>query len=350
MGLIIKTNEFSNLISALSQLKSKYNIFCPKLEDEVEHYRPLDRVNPKEVEIVEEITFQSKPPLGSIKSFLFPDSETYIKFSRRGDKLEIEEPEKMMPQIILGVKACDVRSLELIDKVFLADPVDTLYREKRDKTVIIAAICTEIGENCSCEDFGICPTEPSADILMYKDNKKEIYLKSNSKKGEKLLEQLMEIGDFKTSEIFPVPAGNGEKKLEERLSPEEIQKRMDEFFDSPLWDNLGMLCLGCGTCTYYCPTCHCYDIRDFNRKDQGVRYRTWDSCMFSNFTNMAGDHNPRPTKKDRIKNRFYHKLNYFVKKHGELSCVGCGRCAELCPVGISINTVIKKIGGKSDEA
>ncbi|GAB6084751.1 4Fe-4S dicluster domain-containing protein [Alkaliphilus crotonatoxidans] len=343
MELVIKTVSFSNLIFACHQLEAQYRTFCPTLEDGVEHYRPLDQMNINELQIGEEITFRNTPPLGSIKSFLFPDTETYIRFAGKGSKIEVDELEAMIPQIILGVKACDLKSVELIDRVFLSDPVDTLYQEKREKTLMIAAVCSEMGENCSCEQFGICPLTPDADIVMAKNDKdeKEIYLKSNSEKGRQLAEHLLTMEGFTTAEAFPTPP---DKTPVKRLPAEEVKNRMEEFFESSLWQSLGMLCLGCGTCTYYCPTCHCYDVRDFNRKDQGVRYRTWDSCMFSNFTNMAGGHNPRPEKKDRIKNRFFHKLNYFVKKQGDLACVGCGRCGKLCPVGISINTVLRKIG------
>lgn len=343
MGLIVKANSFSTLLFACNQLEAQYQTFCPTLEDGVEHYRPLDQMNIKEIQLSEEIVFCNKPPLGSIKSFLFPDSEIYIKFARKGSAVEVDEHESTGLQIILGVKSCDIKSIELIDKVFLADPVDTLYREKREKTLIIAAICCEMGDNCNCEEFGICPLTPNADILMAKDgkNQKEIYLQSNTEKGRQLVEQFLTMEGFRASNTFPI---SQEKESAKQLSPEEIRNRMDDFFESPLWEGLASLCVGCGTCTYYCPTCHCYDIRDFNRKEQGVRYRTWDSCMFSSFTSMAGGHNPRPEKKDRIKNRFYHKLNYFVKKQGALACVGCGRCAALCPVGISIDTVLKKIG------
>lgn len=345
MGQTIKTNNFKNIILACNQLESQYRTFAPTLEDKVEDYRPLEQMNDEQIEAIEAIVFRNRPPLGSIKSFFFPDSEAYIKFRKQGNKVEIEELEEMKPQIILGAKACDIKSIELIDKVFLAEPVDTLYKEKREKNLIISTICSEMGQSCSCQEFNISLSSPSADLLMAKDkeNQEEIYLKANSKKGEDFLEKLLTLEGFSTSDSFPVIEPI---EATEKLSPEKVQRQMDEFFDSPIWENLAMLCIGCGTCTYYCPTCHCYDIRDFNRKEQGVRYRTWDSCMFSNFTNMAGGHNPRPTRKDRIQNRFFHKLNYFVKKQGDLACVGCGRCAELCPVGISINTVLKKIGGE----
>ncbi len=35
-----------------------------------------------------------------------------------------------------------------------------------------------------------------------------------------------------------------------------------DYFDDPAWGKLSESCLGCGTCTFVCPTCQCYDIKD----------------------------------------------------------------------------------------
>ena len=51
-----------------------------------------------------------------------------------------------------------------------------------------------------------------------------------------------------------------------------------------LWDELYKPCLACGTCTFVCPTCQCYDIKDYDTGHGVKRYRCWDSCMYSDFT------------------------------------------------------------------
>ena len=121
-----------------------------------------------------------------------------------------------------------------------------------------------------------------------------------------------------------------------------------EKFESPYWDELSKGCLGCGTCTFVCPTCQCYDIRDFDTGSGVQRYRCWDSCMYSDFTLMAHGTN-RPTQKERFRQRFMHKLVYFPSKNeGLYSCVGCGRCLTKCPQSINIVKVIKALGVKED--
>ena len=116
-------------------------------------------------------------------------------------------------------------------------------------------------------------------------------------------------------------------------------------FDSPKWAELSESCLGCGTCTFVCPTCQCYDIRDFNTGNGITRFRCWDSCMYSDFTKMAHG-NPRLTQLERFRQRFMHKLVYFpANNDGEYGCVGCGRCLAKCPISMNIVKVAKTLEG-----
>ena len=120
-------------------------------------------------------------------------------------------------------------------------------------------------------------------------------------------------------------------------------------FDSPLWEELYKPCLACGTCTFVCPTCQCYDIKDYDTGHGVKRFRCWDSCMYSDFTMMAHGNN-RTSQMQRFRQRFMHKLVYFpANNNGMYSCVGCGRCVEKCPSALNIVKVIKafeKEGGE----
>jgi len=107
-----------------------------------------------------------------------------------------------------------------------------------------------------------------------------------------------------------------------------------------IWEDISFSCINCGTCTFVCPTCWCFDIQDEVHGKKGKRMRNWDSCMFPIFTIHTTGHNPRGTKLQRVRQRFMHKLKYFVDKYDQgIMCVGCGRCVNQCPVNIDIRRV-----------
>jgi len=118
------------------------------------------------------------------------------------------------------------------------------------------------------------------------------------------------------------------------------EKVVNEIFDAPFWDDVAFACLNCGTCTYLCPTCWCFDIQDEVYRKEGDRIRNWDSCMFPLFTLEGSGHNPRPEKVQRVRQRFMHKLKYYVDRYKKgVQCSGCGRCVKFCPVNIDIRQV-----------
>ena len=65
------------------------------------------------------------------------------------------------------MKACDIKGVEVLDKVFLADPIDTFYAARRDHGIIVAMACHEPEESCFCKVFGVdCadPEKSAADV------------------------------------------------------------------------------------------------------------------------------------------------------------------------------------------
>ena len=124
-------------------------------------------------------------------------------------------------------------------------------------------------------------------------------------------------------------------EYKEKLNEDEYRK-LNGIFDHPIWKQFASKCIGCGICTYSCPTCYCFDMQDEASFKKGRRVRTWDSCMFAEYTLHASGHNPRQNKNDRLKNRIYHKFKFNVDNFGKFSCVGCGRCITLCPVNVDL--------------
>ena len=136
-------------------------------------------------------------------------------------------------------------------------------------------------------------------------------------------------------------AASASKKSDARVSTDKLKEKVvNELFDAPFWNDVSFACINCGTCTYLCPTCWCFDIQDEVLGKEGDRIRNWDSCMFPLFTLHGSGHNPRDQKFQRVRHRFMHKLKYYVDKYNNgVQCSGCGRCVRCCPVNIDIRQV-----------
>ena len=179
----------------------------------------------------------------------------------------------------------------------------------------------------------------------------DLYLKALTEKGTALLDGiagLLEDADESAVDAQKKAIGEIMTKLPLQNLPLDAFKpeKMLEFFDDPSWKSLSESCLGCGTCTFVCPTCQCYDIKDFNTGHGVKRFRCWDSCMYSDFTKMAHG-NSRLSQVERFRQRFMHKLVYFpANNNGEFGCVGCGRCLSKCPISMNIVKVMKTLGGQ----
>ena len=290
----------------------------------------------------------------SPKDFFFPQTEDLMRFKTEGKSIEvIDVREEITPFVVFGVRACDVKSFEILDRVFLTEPRDSFYAMKREKGIIVSLACTRPAETCFCTTFGIDAAEPGADVSTWKDSD-ALYLQANTEKGRALLESL---GDLLTDTTDDAVSEQKEKiaKVMAKLPLRDLTTdgfgggKTQELFNDPAWDELSATCLGCGTCTFVCPTCQCYDIKDFNTGNGVIRYRCWDSCMYSEFTKMAHGNN-RLTQKERFRQRFMHKLVYYPENNdGLFSCVGCGRCLAKCPISMNIVKVMKKIGGNKGE-
>ena len=289
----------------------------------------------------------------SAKDFFFPQTEDMMSFKVEGKTIEIKEPVRPDEDFVLfGVRACDAKSFLLLDRVFLSDPVDSYYQTRREHGVIMTLCCNKPAETCFCTAFGIDPTAPGGDVACWQDGD-YLYLSANTGAGEALLwavDSVLENGD--ESAVEEIKAST--KAIMEKLPIGNLplnafsEEKLLELFGSEQWAKLSEACLGCGTCTFVCPTCQCYDIKDFDTGNGIQRFRCWDSCMYSEFTRCAHG-NPRLSQVERFRQRFMHKLVYFpANNDGEFSCVGCGRCLAKCPINMNIVKVAKALGGANE--
>lgn len=310
-------------------------------------YMPVDSVFTKYHSGVK-YDFNALNTVKSPKDFFFPQVENIAKFKMQGKTIEITENLNVNePFILFGVRACDAKSLVLLDRVFLSEPCDPYYKSRRESGMIITAACNRPEESCFCTSFGVDPTEPQGDVSVWFDSDC-IYWQSNTQKGNALTQKLSDI----LVECDAVSADECKKKIKNiisnlpfgKLDLSYWQKTSEkELFSLSAWDEIYHGCLGCGACTFVCPTCQCYDVKDFVCGETVQKFRCWDSCMYSDFTKMAHG-NPRKTQKERFRQRFMHKLKYFpVNNDGEFACVGCGRCVKSCPQSINIIKVARSV-------
>ncbi len=137
-----------------------------------------------------------------------------------------------------------------------------------------------------------------------------------------------------------------ESKIREQGLPDltRINGKLKEVFQADLWREYGRQCLSRGKCNFVCPTCRCFDVYDVSSFDGkvGKRIRVWDSCHFLSFTRVANGEVFRKERPSRLKQRIYHKYCYSIDEIGNVSCVGCGRCIEVCPASIDIREAVSR--------
>ena len=292
----------------------------------------------------------------SAKDFFFPKTEHMVSYELNGKEVKVVDPRKEVEDfVIFGVRACDARGFEVIDGVYLnMDPVDSYYKNRRDHGTVIVLACNSPSKTCFCPTFGIDASQstPSGDVSCWLADGK-YYFQANTDKGKKFVEAAKSVLTDAADAAVEVAKKDIKAKVEAqpfaKMDLSKFQgKDMLKIFNSKIWDKVSEPCVGCGTCTYVCPTCMCFDVRDFDTGNGVRQIRCWDSCMHNDFTQMAAE-NPRHTQKERSRQRFMHKLMYYPMAHeGMYSCVGCGRCVENCPVNMNIVKVIKAVNESDD--
>ena len=283
----------------------------------------------------------------SAKDFFFPQTENLFELKMDGKNIDVIDTRTEAEDfVVFGVRACDVRSFDILDRVFLANPVDTYYKNRREHGVIISLACTKPAHTCFCHQMDVDATNAGGDIQTW-IAEDTLYLEALTEKGKALLSKVdfAEDADTKAVEAQKAETKKALEALPLTMPSREIfeEKKLLSIFNSQKWTPLSESCLACGTCTFVCPTCQCYDIRDFDTGNGVKRFRCWDSCMYSDFTKMAHG-NPRVSQLERFRQRFMHKLVYYpANNEGIMGCVGCGRCLAKCPISMNIVKVAKSL-------
>ncbi len=282
---------------------------------------------------------------GAYRLFM-PQSEVLLRFQTQDGEVELDVPmAEEPPRVVLGLHPCDARALTLLDYVFkTGDYPDPYYINHRDNTTIIALGCAAPAHACFCTTVGGHPFGREGVDILLTDIGDAYLADAVTDKGEELLQKLSlaaaKAADEKKARKV---AQDAKAAMSPPIDISGIADKLGTMYESPFWDSVHEKCLGCGVCTYLCPTCYCFDIVDEAVGNQGQRVRNWDSCMFPLYSLEASGHNPRPTQRERWRQRAMHKFKYHIDLYGVPSCVGCGRCVTECPVNLDIREVVANI-------
>jgi len=326
---------------ALHGLKESYRVFVPVKEGDMHVFRAL--------------TEGKKPDFGfqnsrhSPKGLIYPQSERMFDYdldeSKPDANMYKEAAKDYCAQAVVGVRPCDAHALEIVRKNFDAPPYrDPWWVRKMECTTFIGLGCNDPCPTCFCTSVGGGPfSEKGLDAILF-DLGEMLLVRTLTPKGEVFVAK-MAGGKDATPELVKeaeVLAASSSGKVSSHVPTDQLKgKVLNELFHAPFWEEVAFACINCGTCTYLCPTCWCFDIQDEVLGKAGDRMRNWDSCMFPLFTLHGSGHNPRDKKHQRVRQRFMHKLKYYVDRYGDgVQCSGCGRCVKYCPVNIDIRSVI----------
>lgn len=283
-----------------------------------------------------QIDWEFRRPALPVKEIFFRPTERLLLIEKVGGDVRLVETLPEGQQVVFGVRPCDARGVLAMDAMFIGhEPSDPYYARRRDETTIIGVACHEMEPTCFCTSVGGAPDDAAGMDVMLNEVEKGFVLQAISEKGKQLLKGL-ELPDFEGR--LPEP------RLNEVIPIAEASVWNAHFTDT-YWMNMSERCLSCRACAYVCPTCRCFDVRDEvlpseNGRNLYERIRCWDSCAGEVYRRIAGGHNPRTEKGERLRNRFYCKFHYYPEQYGLTACTGCGRCIDVCPVNIDISEVL----------
>ena len=283
-----------------------------------------------------------------VKEFLFPLRELAAVFPEPVASAEVK------PFAVFGLKACDLRSLEILDKVFLEKEFeDPFYIARREAMFVISSDCSVPGASCFCNVVGGKAYAEDGFDLNVSPVADGYIVQAGSAQGKRFLSaQASLFGD--APDALLIERDKSRDAIQEQLERANVafelaapaQDIVEQRYESDVFDEGAETCVECQACTRVCPTCHCFYLYDTKQQDYFGKMKMWDSCMRTGYAAVAGGGNPRKMLGDRLRHRLMHKFAYFLERYGVDMCVGCGRCVDAEAGDVDIRVVLKRL---SDE-
>lgn len=242
------------------------------------------------------------------------------------------------PLAVIGLRACDLAALRLLDQHFLADPQDPRYAARRHGLLRIAVHCTHPAATCFCASTGDGPRAGDGFDLALSEIDEGYLVEANGPAGHAIAAQLplREVRETEKHGAERQITAAGQRQIRS-LPDTDLSRRLFDRLHHPRWTSVAGRCLGCGNCTSVCPTCFCHRHVEAPAlaAEHSTHSREWDSCFTEGHSYLHG-FVVRPETEHRYRQWLTHKLGSWHQQYGRSGCVGCGRCISWCPVGIDI--------------
>ena len=333
--------SFQEVNALFEDLKKEYKIYAPKRFKKQGRYSDTDIIKYDEVSTVEEIEFKEKSHY-PVKEVITPITQTLYYFTE--DEFR-ESSIGHNKKILIFARPCDINAQRRQDMIYLRNGnfEDTFYKRIRERVKFICIECVDGFDTCFCVSMNSNKTDDYS--LAVRFNESSLLFNVKDKEFSKFFND-------KTEEEFELKfiEENEAKVTIPEINDKEVLIKLK---NHPMWNEYNKRCLGCGSCTIACSTCSCYTTRDIvydSLGKIGERRRVQASCHIDGFDEMAGGHNFRTTKADKMRYKVLHKIHDYKAQFGnEHMCVGCGRCTDRCPEHISITATINKVNNAVNE-
>jgi sulfhydrogenase subunit beta (sulfur reductase) len=332
----------SDIAKLLSQWSQEFTVFVPSRVEGVARWARWDG---EDASFLDWYRNTVVPP----KAIFLPPMEEMFSFQKDGKDYRIELPASDKSKwLIFGIRPCDAKALAILDMTFKDAYEDPYYLAKRKQGVLIGLGCTSPYDSCFCTSVGSSPADAANVDLMLTDIGDEFLVEAITDKGRELIartslaQAATKADEARAGETKEAASSKVTRKIEAEGITEKL---LSCFEDKDYWERVAAKCISCGICTFLCPTCYCFDINDELVRNQGERFRSWDSCAFPIYTKMPVE-NPRQEKWRRLRQKVCHKFEFYPMNFGVIACTGCGRCIRLCPVNWDITQILDNLPAK----
>ena len=320
-------------------LNVNYSIYAPKCVEGEGRYADTNSIRYTNIRRVSDIDFKHKSQY-SVKEALLPINHT-LGIEINGHFIPADN-DAGKPLILFG-RSCDWYALERLDDTFKQDD---FYQKHRNGLKFILIECNGGWDTCFCVSMGTNKTESYDAAIRIEDGC--IVFKTEDKDILSCLDSV----EKSESEFNLQFVEENEMNVRKPFLREWDWQTLNQLAELPLWKTYAKRCIGCGSCNMACSTCTCLQTHEISlsgNTDIKEIHRVWNGCQVVMSDALKGAEGigeivPRRILQ-RVMDKFY-RPRLDVSK--EQTCVGCGRCIDICPSLINFGETVNRFCASLD--